>query len=363
MHQLSGLKIGILTFHRCINYGSFWQARSLAEWLQSMGHQVSIIDHQSTAVNIAEWKCAYQPTLPQITETADLPLYRKKVEGFFKCFESLPLSEKFPLREPEKMEDFDIIVVGSDEVWNFFHPWFGGCKLFFGEQLNSSHVVSYAATFGNYPATWGLGDEWIQSLRNFKNISVRDENSFWLIKNGLGLEPEIVLDPTLQFLSVPEGRAHGYLDRKYIAVYGHNFSAEFVERITSWSKLQRLPLISIGYRNDWTDAQWITADPHDFSHFINNAQAVATNFFHGCAFSLRYNKPFVCETSDYRSIKVRGLMSLVGAEDRMLENVSELDSVLLNPPAEDVIRRIETLRETSGAYMRLAISLKQLQVA
>ena len=31
------MKIGVLTFHRCINYGSYWQARSLVEGLRSRG--------------------------------------------------------------------------------------------------------------------------------------------------------------------------------------------------------------------------------------------------------------------------------------------------------------------------------------
>ena len=35
-------KIGILTFHRCINYGAYWQARCLLEHLRSLGHEARI---------------------------------------------------------------------------------------------------------------------------------------------------------------------------------------------------------------------------------------------------------------------------------------------------------------------------------
>ena len=36
----SALKVGILTFHKCINNGSYWQARCLVEHLRSRGHAI-----------------------------------------------------------------------------------------------------------------------------------------------------------------------------------------------------------------------------------------------------------------------------------------------------------------------------------
>src|SRR3546814_5805670 len=57
-------KIGVLTFHRCINYGSYWQARCLVEGLRQRGHDAVLLDHDSPLVNRAEWRCALQPLLP-----------------------------------------------------------------------------------------------------------------------------------------------------------------------------------------------------------------------------------------------------------------------------------------------------------
>lgn len=127
------LKIGVLTFHRCINYGSYWQARCLAEGLQAMGHDAVILDHESRQVNLAEWKCAYRPVLPTHVPESDYPLYRKKIEKFFEVFETMPLSPRFELDNPASMEDYDAVVVGSDEVWNLYHPWYGKHPLFYGE--------------------------------------------------------------------------------------------------------------------------------------------------------------------------------------------------------------------------------------
>jgi hypothetical protein len=360
------LKIGVLTFHRCINYGSYWQARCLAEGLQARGHNAVILDHESERVNVAEWKCAYRPTLPTHVPETDYPLYREKIEKFFSIFETLPLSPRFQLNKPGQMENYDIVVVGSDEVWNLFHPWYGKCPLFYGEGIKTDRLISYAASFGNYPASWGLEQGWAEKLQNFDAISVRDSNSQAIINNALGIEVPIVLDPCLQFPIHPEERNLAHLPQQYIAVYGHNFSPFFIKEIQQFAAGKKLPLISIGYRNDWADEQWLTADPHDFAHFIANAAAVTTNFFHGCVFALRNKKTFVCETTPYRSIKVQGLMEKVGGERHLVmeDTPTSVYTSQLNEPLEPgITQKIAQLRQSSNTYLDEALSIKQLQIA
>jgi hypothetical protein len=363
---MTGLKIGVLTFHRCINYGSYWQARCLAEGLQSRGHDVVLLDHHSRRVNLAEWKCAYQPVLPTTVPKGDQPLYREKIERFFHAFTTLPLSIPFPLHAPEQMEQYDAVVVGSDEVWNLSHPWYGGCPLFYGDGVRAERLVSYAASFGNYEASLGLDETWAGKLQRFEAISVRDANSLRILKNALGIEPELVLDPCLQFGIDPDIRQHNFLETPYIAVYGHNFSPAFASEIRRYAAHRKLPLISIGYRNDWADAQWLTADPHDFATFMAASEAVATNFFHGCVFALKNKKPFVCETSPYRSNKVQGLMAKIGGEKYLVteETPTAVYSTRMSAPLDnDILQKIKQLRHSSNAYLDQALGVKQLQVA
>jgi hypothetical protein len=360
------LKIGVLTFHRCINYGSYWQARCLTEGLQARGHKAVLLDHYSRRVNLAEWKCAYQPVLPTPVPKEDQPLYREKIERFFHAFESLPLSAPFPLHRPFEMEDYDVVVTGSDEVWNLAHPWYGGCPLFYGDGLNARQLISYAASFGSYHASWRLEQQWADKLRNFDAISVRDANSQSIIQDALGFTPEMVLDPCLQFPVQPDVRDLNFLKTPYVAVYGHNFSNAFASEIRRWAAHRRLPLISIGYRNDWADAQWLAADPHDFAHFMAHSEAVATNFFHGCIFALRNKKPFVCETSPYRSNKVQGLMAKVGGEKHLLTEEAPpvaYNTRLSEPPDEEMLKKIDQLRHRSNQYLDGALALKRVQFA
>ena len=126
------MKVGVLTFHRCINYGSYWQARCLVEALRARGFEAEILDFESRRATFSEWKCALAPTLPTPSPRADRALYRRKMCRFFEAFGVLPLSPRFDLDAPDAMPQYDAVVVGSDEVWNLSHPWFGQKPLFLG---------------------------------------------------------------------------------------------------------------------------------------------------------------------------------------------------------------------------------------
>ncbi|ARO30830.1 polysaccharide pyruvyl transferase protein [Rhizobium sp. NXC14] len=350
-------KAGILTFHRCINYGSYWQARCLAEGLASMGVEAVLLEHMSDRVNRAEWQCALKPLLPAATPKEDYPLYKAKIRKFFQSFASLPLSSPFPLENPAAMDDYSLIVVGSDEVWNLRHPWYGGYPVFYGEGLRCGRVVSYAATFGSLTSSERL-EGWAEKLRKFSHISVRDLHSERIIRETLGIEPELVLDPCLQFPQTMKASRDDGEAAAYIAVYGHSFPTWFQDTVRRWAGDRDYPLVSIGYRNDWADEQWIDAGPEDFASFISEAKAVVTNFFHGCVFSLVNDKPFACVLSDYRSNKIRDLTRLVRAEDHVLTEdttSTHLDGILGNPLPMGISERISSLRDTSNAYLSHAL--------
>ncbi len=349
------LKIGVLTFHRCINYGSFWQARCLVEGLQKRGHNAVLLDHHSPRVNFREWKCALRPTWPTPIPLADYAGYLQKTRKFFAAFETLPLSPRFDLENPQAMGEYDLVVVGSDEVWNLRHPWYAGSTLFYGVGVRAPRLISYAASFGNYDASEGLPEAWAERLRHFNSISVRDDNSRTIIENALGFVPITVLDPCLQFPLEVESKAPF---KNYVALYGHNFSPHFIKNVQQWAHKNSLQTVSIGYRNDWADEQWLEASPQDFASFMANAQAVTTNFFHGCVFALRNHKPFVCETTSYRFHKVRDLMTTVGGQAHLMNEDSpfaDYAARLNEPLSTQIERNIADLRQSSDAFLDATI--------
>lgn len=351
-------KVGVLTFHKCINYGSYWQARCLVEGLRERGHNAELLDHDCRCVRVAEARCAFQPMLPQRSRRADFPSYAKKIRNFATAIDELPLSRSFSLHEPQDLDGYDTIVVGSDEVWNLSHPWYGGKALFYGVGLRSPRLVSYAASFGSYSCHWGLNDYWAGQLKRFDHLSVRDENSYWLVRGSTGRQPDAVLDPCLQFPE-PTQADGAAQERPYALVYGHGFPEWKKTQVRRWSRAAGVRLISVGYRNDFADEQSIEAGPIEFARLVSGAQAVITNFFHGCVFALVNGKPFVTSSSDYRSHKLRGLVSLIGAPHRLLEEEPApraLDRLLETPPLPHVQERLREYRERSQRYLDAALS-------
>nr|WP_040678566.1 polysaccharide pyruvyl transferase family protein [Rhizobium mesoamericanum] len=346
--------VGVLTFHRCINYGSYWQARCLVEGLATMGVTAVLLEYRSKRLDRAEWRCALSPLLPMRSPHNDYGLYKKKMHKFFGAIAQLPLSCPFPLDDPAKAEQFRLVIVGSDEVWNLKHPWYGGCAVFFGEGLIADHLVSYAATFGNFASQARLRGLWGDRLRRFSRISVRDLNSARLIREALAVEPELVLDPCLQFPQ-PLLAARGGDNARHVAIYGHGFPKWFQNVVRQWADRRACRLVSIGYRNDWADKQWIDAGPNEFACFMASAKAVVTNFFHGCVFSLVYEKPFACVISDYRINKLRDLAEIVGAQRYVISETStfsQLDTILDHPLDPAIARRIFVLRANSASYLQ-----------
>lgn len=351
------MKVGVLTFHRCFNYGSYWQARCLVEGLRGLGHEAELLDHANAHVNWREARCLLQPALPQRTAREDLPALKAKARKFVDAADALPLSPRFPLDEWEASAAYDAVVVGSDEVWNFRHPWYGGKQLFFGQGLNAGRRVSYAASFGNHDAAEGMDPFWAEMLRGFDHVSVRDANASALVREALGVEPALVLDPCLQFPEVVVAEDAGEAE-PYALVYGHGLPEWLAGAVRAWSDATGVRLVSVGYRNDWADVQRIDAGPGEFAGLMAGAEAVVTNFFHGCVFALINGKPLVTAPSEYRFNKVRDLSAKLVCEHRVVTAATPAGMVgaLLETPIEDAVtERVLALRRRSAAFLETAL--------
>ena len=355
---MSGPRIGILTFHKCINYGSSWQARCLAEGLGSDGASVELLDHDCPEVRRAELRCALRPTLPEPTPARHRSAYKAKARTFDQAFADLPLSHSFSLHDASALPAYDAVVVGSDEVWNLAHPWYSYKPLFYGEGLKTDRLLSYAASFGNYDAARGLDDFWSKKLATFSAISVRDDNSRTIVEGALGKQPPLVLDPCLQFADrIPRETQGG--EGNYALLYGHGFPDWLGPLARRWAAERGLKLRSIGYGNDHADEEWIDAGPLDFARAMAGAEAVITNFFHGCVFALVMNKPFVACVTPYRLNKVRDLTAKLGAERHLLREpptAQQFAALLAEPPSAAIQRRIVELRGDGQAFLHAALA-------
>lgn len=355
---MAGSRIGVLTFHKCVNYGSYWQARCLVEGLQAQGHDAQLIDHHCDGVARAELRGALQPKLPERASRYEMRGYSAKVRNFIRAVCTLPLSRQVSLHRPEGLGKYDVVLIGSDEVWNLSHPWYGGIPLFYGEGLKASRLISYAGSFGSYSCHWGLDEYWAGQLRRFDALSVRDENSYWLVRGVTGRDPAMVLDPCLQFPAAAQA-APVESEQPYVLIYGHGFPDWLIVRLRQWASAAGMRLRSVGYFNGFADGQELSAGPLEFSRLVAGASAVVTNFFHGCIFALLNDKPLTAVTSEYRQNKLRGLTTQLGQEARLLEEDSSsaaLEWALTEPPDPAVQSRIGEARERSREYLDAALA-------
>jgi hypothetical protein len=353
--RVGAKRVGILTFHRCINYGAYWQVRSLTDYFRSEGHDVQVLDYRSKRYFSKELQHALRPFRP--APKTDVFRFLLKTVKFIRAQQRMDRTPMFSLHSPPNFSDYDLVVVGSDEVWNLRHPWLGGVPLFFGERLAPKQLVSYAASFGNHDSAAGLTPEWISRLRRFDQISVRDSNSFELIDRHLGQTPALVLDPCLLHSSAEVGPAHPAA-RPYVLVYGNRYCPEFIKATRDWATRQNLRIVSVGYRNEWTDESLISAGPHDFVRLYREASAVATTYFHGCVFALKHRRPFVAQLSDYRANKVRGLLTLLGASHRIFDpaNPENVAALLSTPVERTVTETIDRIRSASSAFLNKCLA-------
>lgn len=349
-------KVGVLTFHRSINFGSYWQARCLVEGLRARGLDAELLDHRSHRVEWREARNAFQPTLPVRTDPRHFAALGRKTRALIAAVDALPLSPAFPLENPGEMPRYDAIVIGSDEVWNFRHPWYGGASPFFGDNLNTDRLVSYAASFGNHDATDGIDEAWLDRLRRFHAISVRDENSRAMLAPAI--DPPLVLDPCLQFPEVIPDAAPAIARERYAVVYGHSFPDWFTTQLRRWVDTTGTRLVSIGYPSPIADEQRIDIGPADFSALIAGAHCVATNFFHGCVFAIRHARPFVCAASPYRRNKVRDLTRALGLENHLVEEGTSDAAFthLLATLPSDLPDRLATERAASTRFLDHALA-------
>jgi hypothetical protein len=347
-------KVGILTFHRCVNYGAYWQVRCFSDYLTRLGFEPQVLDYGWRGHIKSEIKHALRPS--RSAPVGDIIRNGIKALKCFRAQQGIRRTPSFPLHNPPDFSDFDLIAVGSDEVWNLSHPWLGKAPLFFGEKLAPKRLVSYAASFGNYPAANGLSPEAVRRLQRFDRISVRDKNSVELIERNVGRSPTLVIDPCLlaEKLEHPQPAHTG---QGYVLVYGTSFLPELISETRAWARARNLRVVSIGYRNDWADELMLTAGPHDFVRMFQNATAVVTTYFHGCVFSLRCTRPFVAQLSKYRSNKVEGLLSAVGALHRIydVEKPGTVEPLLKKAIEPEVLANIAAIRAVSEDYLQTCI--------
>lgn len=226
----------------------------------------------------------------------------------------------------------DALVIGSDEVFNCtqINPEVGFSPELFGYRANAKKVLSYAASFGNttYKKLQDCHkvDELKGYFEKFTSISVRDNNSFQVIKILTGKEPVINLDPVLMYdfmPTVPDKEKR----RDYIVVYAYRsrITAKEEDVIRAFAKSQGKRLISVSGEMSWCDEHF-KGNPFEVLDLFRHADFAITDTFHGTIFSIINRIKFVTLIRNSmggvygNQEKLQDLLDRLGLQDRSYSN-------------------------------------------
>lgn len=302
-------KVGILTFHDGINYGAFMQVYCLYHTIRDLGFEVEIINYK----NIEHWWKEWAYFLAKKSALSNL----RKIRKFHSLQQELQRSFfSFDLDKIVSRLQYDIIVVGSDEVWNVNNCLFGFDSGYFG--IDSPCIwVSYAPSFGSTSVDDLKLNRIRKNLKGFDSVSVRDDNSSEIVGLLTGSFPQTVPDPTL-LRETPELEIETSFDSPYCLVYSASkFSSAEQNEIIKYASENKKKLVSVGTMRKWCDVSFSEAGVGEWLGLYRQADVVFTSMFHGTIFSIKYKKPFCLFMDTYRTNKFYPLLSMLLLQNRI----------------------------------------------
>ena len=230
------MKIGILTHQYINNYGAFLQAWALREAIAELfpNDEVQIIDYVNLKhfiINAGGWFRFYKnrESFKDWMEKIKLPRTFAKARN-----QEMVLSKRCFNAKQINALDFDCIIVGSDEVWNYKDTK-GNAALKFGEGLTCKNLIAYAPSVGKTAADECVPEYVIRGIKKFKKISARDDLTEQLVCNITGTAPERVLDPTF-LAEFPRAELAAKKKPYILFYYCENLPHNILNQIFSYAK-------------------------------------------------------------------------------------------------------------------------------
>ena len=355
------MKIGILTFHRAINYGAVLQCYALKTALSQLGHEVKIIDYRPPYIekyreifSVYEF-CRRDGFVAKAKYLISCIIQSRSKYKARKVFD-LFLSENFDFTSIVKREDdipqsFDCIVFGSDQIWSpsicdgFDEIYWGQFK-----HQENTKLITYAASIGGHNKLNEMQRQIVKRyLQTYDQISVR-EKPLKMECEQLGYNPKFVVDPTLLLqVQVYEKMVVKPKKKNYTLLFTlekNQHSYQFALDIARQLNNELISLSSIKpIRKRPNCIYGVTVG--EFLGYIKFARCIVCMSFHVTAFSIIYRKDFYCLKS-IQMDRAYNLLQLYGIENRMVDANQQIS---FSPILYDINSNIITLIEDSKKYL------------
>ena len=347
------MKVGIVTVHDVNNFGAFLQAYGLQHTLEGMGHEVYFI--RSHTKKYA--RGMFYRIRPYGKEYRHLPSFiLKNYRGWKKHQVFLRDQKCFRVLEHYEDEKIDVVILGSDEIWNTTNPLFQN-HIFYGKDMHP--VMAYAPSIGN-ASFEDMKCIPVELFKRLDPILVRDVRTQNFLM-ALNIDAPLVCDPTmLADVEIFRRPYHHHLMKKapylLLYAYGHEIHEKMQRCILDFAHQRGLRVYAVGFHISWCDGV-INCSPLDFCAVLESAACVFTSTFHGTIFSVLNHKAFV---SLPYSPKTTNMLHSVGLLDRLINEeiitpslLGDLMDAPIDYSAVDAI--IEAQREKSINLLKTGI--------
>ena len=373
---------------RIRNYGSSLQGYALKCLIEGVEDEaaVSFVDYRPGEVLVKQEatgpaKSGLARTLSKISEYSAVDaniVDRFRFLNHKRIYESRYLPLMGIPTAPNHDQDVDVLVIGSDEVFNCVqsNTNVGYSRDLFGHESPAGAVVSYAASFGNTTLKriddFGIRGDLEEDFARFAAISVRDRNSASIVEALTGHSPSVNVDPALAYdfmhreARVPANRQHA---GKYVLVYGYSgrLNSDENAALTAYARGIGAKILCIGGVQGCCD-KFIDCNPFELLAYFRDAESIVTDTFHGTIFSLINNKPFgtIVRPSTSHGYgneeKLGFLLETFGVTSQRVSDLTSISETLRNPIDYDAVEaRLTRERSKTLDYLTRAMSRGQRQ--
>lgn len=326
------MKIGILTFHRAINYGAVLQAFSLCRYLSGMGHVVRIVDYypkeDEEDFNIfRSWLSPKGIVYNALVLPYSLRIKKKKEK--FKRFIEHHLSLTPRVYNPEELSrfdsKFDIFITGSDQVFNPVSE--NSIKAYYLAFAKNAKKVAYAPSFGLSSFNDGIKEKVSGYLQAFLGLSCRESKGALFIEECTKQDCPVVVDPV--FLTLQEewldevSHIKPIIEGQYIFIYDLNGRESLLRMASKLKEIHNIPVVCLTTKKYGihynADKLLIDVGPLEFVKYIADAKYILTDSFHGLSFSVILRKKFLSLIAVERSSeRITNILDIIGEQKRLV---------------------------------------------
>lgn len=330
--------IGILTFHCSDNCGAMLQAYGLKKWLCMQGKFAEIVNYIPLSLVSRDWLIPIRLS-PDISKKAMIHMaingFRDRIhvrKEFFALRRNMRrFRKKYLIDNSVKLSlhqlkrgTYHTYIVGSDQIWcpditNGLKPAYFGAF----PTKKKKKVIAYAASIGNAYNDVIYNEEFGRLLNHVNVISTREAAAIKYIeqfdRKAVSLPDPVFLLEKKQWQKIEK------LPRceHYILIYAMEPNQKMYQYALQLSKEKGLKVIMLkSFGGTIVDGieEVHTAGPAEFLGYIDLADYVITNSFHGTAFSIIFEKQFITFLHRTKGLRLINVLNLHGLESRICEN-------------------------------------------